>query len=535
MDRYEWVRSRAEGRILEVGSAGGALFSNTGLDVHYCDINEFPLPNFTVADAHSLPFPDGDFDTVCVCELLEHVRDPLQVLREAARVASKKVIYTVPFEHLWTSDKLPFVTVEERMRQDGLTKEEEYRQGNPSVVRINSLDDAWHRRWFTRSNLEELLRQTGLPYTIDLLQYEGWAFFVGEIAKAPALEGKLKIALLSTPFFTVPPKNYGGLERIVADLAWGLAKAGHDVSVFAPDGSEVEGCRVVHFGEPIERVEVDWLDAEFSAVNKVAAAIMGDGYEIIHGHNWFGFEYALKAKRPGLKVCHTHHGGLNMQWWGKEKPAFNLNLFALSNWMQAVYRSQGFASRPVYNGIPVEEYRYKAKKGDRLLFVGRLDAFKQPWVAIEVARKAGLGLDIVGGSFVQDPAYMESIKAGCDGEQIKLHLDASHAEKIRLYREAKAVLFPSKMGEPFGLIVPEANACGTPVIGLKDGAIPETIEEGVTGFVCDDADGMVEAVAKVEQIKPRACRQRAERLFSRQAMTGSYLEAYRDILDGREW
>ena len=134
-----------------------------------------------------------------------------------------------------------------------------------------------------------------------------------------------------------------------------------------------------------------------------------------------------------------------MDWWGKSKSPFLLNLIAISNWMQQVYASQGFTSRVVYNGIPIEEYPFKAEKGDRLLFVGRLDSFKRPHIAIEVARKTGLGLDIVGGSFVGDIAYMESIKQACDGKQIKLYLDASQEEKVKLYQNAKACIFPSKM------------------------------------------------------------------------------------------
>lgn len=532
-DRWQWVRSRAEGKILEVGCAGGALFMGSGLDVHYCDINEFPLPNFTVADAHNLPFPDDSFTTVSVCELLEHVRDPLQVLKEAARVASKKVIFTVPFEYLWTADKLPFTTGG-KQKQPGWTNEKGYLEGNPTVTKINSADEAFHRRWFNRVSLDDLLKQLGLPYHFELLEYEGWAFFVGEITK-PLPVTPLKIALLSTPFITVPPRNYGGLERVVADLAYSLAQAGQEVTVFAPDDSYVEGCKMACFGPALEKVQVDWLKAEGDAISMVASSLANDGHDIIHGCNWFGLEYALKAQKPELKVCHTHHGGLNMDYWGRSKPPWPLNLISLSSWMQRVYASQGFSSRPVYNGIPLEQYQFKAEKGDRLLFVGRLDSFKRPHIAIEVARKAGLGLDIVGGSFVHDTAYMETIKQACDGQQIQLHLDASHEEKIELYQNAKAVIFPSKMGEPFGLIVPEANACGTGVIASRDGAIPETIEEGVTGFICDSVDEMVEAMGKVDSIKPEACRQRVERLFSREVMAKNYVEAYKSILNGDEW
>ena len=203
--------------------------------------------------------------------------------------------------------------------------------------------------------------------------------------------------------------------------------------------------------------------------------------------------------------------------------------------MKRVYASQGMPSKFVYNGIEIEKYPLQENKGERLLFVGRLDSFKRPHIAIEVAKKLNLGLDIVGGSFVQDVPYMDSIKQQCDGSQIVLHLDATQEEKTKLYQNAKAVIFPSKMGEPFGLIVPESNCCGTPVIGSNDGAIPETIENGFNGYVCDTVDQMVEAVRKVWNISPYACRQSVETKFSRQAMSRGYEALYREMLEGREW
>jgi glycosyltransferase involved in cell wall biosynthesis len=130
---------------------------------------------------------------------------------------------------------------------------------------------------------------------------------------------------------------------------------------------------------------------------------------------------------------------------------------------------------------------------------------------------------------------MDSIKAACDGTQIRLHLDASHEEKVYLYQNARAVIFPSAMGEPFGLIVPEAGSCGSAVIGSRDGAIPETIEEGVTGFICDTVEQMIEAVKKTDAISPQACRKRAEQKFSRQAMAENYIKLYRRMLKGDEW
>ncbi|RLI76732.1 hypothetical protein DRP04_12385, partial [Archaeoglobales archaeon] len=272
--------------------------------------------------------------------------------------------------------------------------------------------------------------------------------------------------------------------------------------------------------------------------------------DIINGHNWFGFEYAAKAMNPSLRVCHTHHGGLNMEWWGKSKPPFKLNLIAISNWMKKVYEALGFSSRVCYNGINLKDYPLKRKKGDRLLFVGRIDRFKQPHVAIQVAKKLGMGLDIVGGTFVQDPTYLERIRNLCDGKQIKFYPDAPHKVKVRLMQNAKCLIFPSRMGEPFGLVAVEAMACGTPVVALNDGAIEEVVKEG--GIVCDvfnkqitprgavysikrnPVEALTEAIKKISSISPFDCRKNAER-FSREKMAENYLTLYRQILDGQEW
>ena len=496
-------------------------------DMRYFGRNPIPREKFIQASADDLPFENKKFDVALVTELLEHVPNPIDVLKEAKRIA-KYAIITVPNEYDWNDKWKPF-------------------------------QNTSHVRHYTEQLLKEHLKDSGVnDYVFGRLDYNGWSFFtaIADLGKTSTVKKKvkkptesvvsfpqkttepvkdrLKIALLSTPFLTVPPKNYGGLEKIVADCGHCMAKEGHDVTIFCPNGSKVDGCNMVYFGEAVDSVHCNWQDEELRAINIVADRIANDGFQIIHGNNWFGFEYALKAKKPELKCCHTHHGGLNTEWWGKSKPPFSLNMIAISEWMKSVYASQGFTSRVVYNGIPTEEYQFKATKGDRLLFVGRLDSFKRPHIAIEVAKQTGLGLDIVGGSFVSDVTYMESIKSQCDGKQVKLYLDADLKTKIELYQNAKAVIFPSKMGEPFGLITPEANSCGTPVIGSRDGAIPEVLQHGVSGFICDTVEEMVEAVKKIDTIDPQNCRKNGER-FSRENMARNYVAAYRDIINGKEW
>ena len=374
----------------------------------------------------------------------------------------------------------------------------------------------------------------------------------------------MKIALVSTQFFGTPPPKYGGLERVVYDLANGLTGLGHKVVLFAPDESKVpENGYLFKTGKALDTVNVDWLKTESEMVAK-AEPYFKD-FDIVHENNWFGSCYGAKVRNPSLKICHTHHGGIQMEWWGKPRPkGFHLNLIAISNWMKRVYASQGFESQVSYNPIDLTEYEFKKEKGDRLLFVGRLDSFKRPHIAIEAAKRLGIGLDIVGGSFVSDVPYMERVKSQCDAiydkehggfidsepdrsNPIILHLDASQEEKIGLYQNAKAVIFPSRMGEPFGLIVPENSACGGFTIGMNDGAIPETIIEGVNGFVVgkpsgqhsdeDDVQAVVDGVRRLghDGYDPVKCRKVVEERFSREACAKRYEILYSDIMNGLEW
>jgi glycosyltransferase involved in cell wall biosynthesis len=226
-----------------------------------------------------------------------------------------------------------------------------------------------------------------------------------------------------------------------------------------------------------------------------------------------------------------------------------MNLIAISEFMAKTYTAQGFPAKHVYNGINLEAYPFSANHGDRLVYVGRFVSFKQPDVAVKVAQKLGLGLDLVGGAS-EEPYFQEKIKPHIDSKNIKLYWKAAHEEKVKILQNAKALLFPSKMGEPYGLCAVEAMSCGCRVLTLNDGAIPEVVKEG--GVVCDVYDvrftekgpvvnvkrdaveAMVEAFPKLDSIKSEDCRRNAER-FSREAMVSSYEKLYRQILEGAEW
>jgi glycosyltransferase involved in cell wall biosynthesis len=349
---------------------------------------------------------------------------------------------------------------------------------------------------------------------------------INENQNHDVVKDKLRIGLISTQFFGVPPTGYSGLERVVWDLAMGLSKLGHYVRIFAPQGSKpVPNGSVIITGPAYDSVKSDWLKAEQLGYEVVKSSI--SDLDVINGHNWFGIEYQARITNPKLKICHTHHGHMDSNYWLRSKPPFKLNFIGISKFMQQEYIGQGMESEFAYNGIDLNKYKFKENKGDRLIFVGRLDKFKQPHVAINVAKKLGMTLDIFGGSFVQDEKYLNDIKASCDGKQIVMHLDVSQDEN------AKCLLFPSKMLEPFGLVAIEAMACGTPVVALDDGAIKEVV--GEQALIAKDEDEMVTMVGQVGKFKPGDLRQFVSDKYSQVAAAERYIQLYRRIISGNEW
>lgn len=547
--REAWIHSKLgkSEKILDIGSNRGTAFKGYGFtDITSVDLETYDLENFLQMDAAHLGFIDKSFDVAVLGEIIEHVPDPVKILREAIRVA-KRVVITTPDPANWDSSLRPYETAEESVKRKGKSLEDQAKEDQfaKKFCTADGCKHLFHNRWYTKEMLEKHLKEAGInDYKLERLAYGGWSFFCVEtgkpevkqdISSKPKLkltsDSKLKIALISTPYFTTRPPMYGGLESVVADLGEALAEMGHDVTVFCADGSKVEGCKIVEFGPPINNVNVDWLEAERKTF-EVYKDYLKD-FEIIHGNDWFGFEYLAKARNPRLKVLHTHHGGLNLDFWKRTPAPFKLNLVAISDWMVKVYASSGFTAKRVYNGIDLKKYSFKRKKGDRLLFLSRISKIKAPHLAIEVAKKANMGLDVVGStSFIDDPAYVEYVKSLCDGEKIRFVGEVSHAVKLNYLQNAKALVVPSSWGEPFGLHVVESMAVGTPVLALPDGGIAETVREG--GILCKDVDSMVDALKDVERIKPNACRKNGER-FSKEIMAKNYLKLYQSIITGGEW
>jgi glycosyltransferase involved in cell wall biosynthesis len=349
----------------------------------------------------------------------------------------------------------------------------------------------------------------------------------------------MKIALISPPPLKTPPSQYGGLEAVVYDLGCALVKGGDDVTLFAPPGSHIDGGKLFETVVAPERVDVNWIQLEGEAYNKYVHEL--EHFDIVHCHTWFAFPYLAKMTKPSIKICHTHHGHLDWKVNAIPPQIGKVNLIAISEYMSKEYQMQGWSSKYVYNGIDIDKYKYSDKKEDRFAFVGRISEFKQPDLAIRAAIAANTPIDIIGGSFVDKPAFLETIKTMCDNSNgiATLHLDLPNDKKVEIVQSAKASLVPSNFHEPFGLVACESLAMGTPVIALDDGALREVVgDNGKAGFVVGTEEQFTDICNKIGtpgfKITPQACRDRSLK-FSRDNMANRYRKLYEQIISGSEW
>jgi len=343
----------------------------------------------------------------------------------------------------------------------------------------------------------------------------------------------MNILIVSTPFIPVPPITYGGLERVIYDLATSLHELGVRVTVACPtQSSPPVGVELLDIGPARYQFQQDWVSAERKAYDLYKGRL--EDFDLIHDHTWYAFPYLAKRYDNSLKVIHTHHGHLS---WKSPPPVAHPNLVAISQYMAASYSPMlGVAVRVVYNGVALDEYKHSSTRGERLLYLGRIVKFKQPHIAIDIAKRAGVPIDIVGGDrFVDDLQYVARIKGSCDGLQACYVGEASQDTKIKYLQNCRAVVIPSRMGEPFGLVAVEALATGRPVVCLGDGALPEIVSQSV-GFVCANPDEMISVIRGGLDLRISSddCRRRAEE-FSRTKMAEEYSRLYDDIREGKEW
>jgi len=333
----------------------------------------------------------------------------------------------------------------------------------------------------------------------------------------------VRIAEVCPPWLAVPPKGYGGIEWVVSLLADGLAEAGHDVTLFATGDSETKAhleyvFEVAPGSALINDVILDTTHTLYSLRGA------RDRFDVLHVHTPFSsLAAAIETRIP---TVHTLHGSFT------DDMRRLYSYVGDRAWYVAISEAQkGFDpglryGGVVYNGIDMDLYQLREDKEDFVLFLGRAAPEKGWRRAIDTAKLAGERL--VSAVKIAHPTEQEEWETNIEPvlpPDFEVMGEIDQDRKIDLLRRAKAVLFPIDWQEPFGLVMTEAMACGTPVIATPRGSVPEVIEDGVTGWIVDVErypQEAAERLTRLGEIDPHACRDRVRRLFSKEAMVAGY-------------
>lgn len=353
----------------------------------------------------------------------------------------------------------------------------------------------------------------------------------GFIACTPAM----KVAQIAPLYETVPPKFYGGTERVVAHLCDALVDLGHDVTLFAASDSQTQADLIPTRQQAI-RLDATPLKSELAA-----HLIMLDGvkrlawqFDILHFH--VDLLHLPIFEQHAHKTVTTLHGRLDLE----DLPAVyerwrRYGLVSISNHQRRPLLNASWLAT-IGHGIPKSQYPLREHpRGDYLAFLGRIAPEKRPDIAVRLACRAGIPLKIAAKVDSGDAAYFDSIMKPLLNSTTLVdfvgEIDERH--KSDFLGNALALLFPIDWPEPFGLVMIEAIACGTPVIAWNCGSVPEVIDDGVSGFIVNSEEEALAAIAHASELDRRKVRAVFDRRFTTPVMARAYVNVYRRLLEGR--
>ncbi|WP_372477459.1 glycosyltransferase family 4 protein [Nocardia australiensis] len=345
---------------------------------------------------------------------------------------------------------------------------------------------------------------------------------------------RFRIAMVVPPYFDVPPKAYGGVEAVVADLVDSLVTRGHHVTLLGAGEPGTKATFVPvwdralpeRLGDPFPEV-VHALKTR-RAIERIAAT---SGLDLVHDHTFAGPLNAPSYWGLGLPTVVTVHGPVEDDSYryyhelGKE-----VALVAISDRQRALAPDLNWVGR-VHNALHVEQWPFQPEKGDYALFLGRFNECKAPHLALEAAHAAGIPLVLAGKcSEPSEQAYFEKKVRPLLTERDHVFGLADAAAKRKLLAGARCLLFPIRWEEPFGMVMIESMVCGTPVVALRGGAVTEVIVDGVTGRICDDPAELPAAIAEMRDMDPAACRAHVEANFGASTLGQGYEQVYQQLL-----
>src|SRR6266700_206178 len=343
----------------------------------------------------------------------------------------------------------------------------------------------------------------------------------------------MRIAQISPLAESVPPKLYGGTERVVAWLVDELVELGHDVTLFASGDSVTRAKlnsvwpRALRLGRP----RSDPMAAQAALLE--AMSRQAPEFDVIHAHiDWLHLPLLC---RLGVPFVTTLHGRLNLPGLREVVRRFPDAPFVSISNDQRVPLGEANWLGTVHHGLPANMFRPSFEGGSYLAFLGRLTADKGPEPAIRIARAAGMPLRIAAKVPRGERGYFkERLEPQIDGEQIRLTGEVNDEAKEKFLASASALLFQIDWPEPFGLAMIEAMACGTPVVAFRSGAVPEVMEEGHTGFIVEGLEDALDAVRRVPELSRKRCREVFDHRFTAARMAHDYVQVYERLINTKQ-
>lgn len=350
---------------------------------------------------------------------------------------------------------------------------------------------------------------------------------------------KLRIAQVAPLWFTIPPKGYGGIERIVSMLTEELMLRGHEVTLFAAPGSVTSAKLVSVFDKSLSEADIPWSNPIWNLRNLSTAFEMADkgAFDIIHSHlDLWALFFQNLTKVPSIHTMHNPLYRTNADATKDDRlrlfteEAHRTNIVFISESARKLAMVNLPKSRVIYNGINLEHFRFNKKGGEHFIWIARMNKHKGVENAIAAAEKLDAKLLLAGRIDPTQQEYFKKIIKPHLNKKIQYVGELGDNELSDFYGNAKALLYPIEWEEPFGLVVAEAMACGTPVIAYRRGSMEELIKNDESGFVIEsDVEKLIKAMKKIDQIDRRAVRKHAENNFGKERMVDKYEKLYYEL------
>ena len=369
------------------------------------------------------------------------------------------------------------------------------------------------------------------------------ADFLGELddsaagtAESGVGAARLRIVLVAPPYFDVPPKGYGGVEAVVADLADALVGRGHEVTMLGA-GEPGTAARFVplwdrtladRLGEPYP--EVMHALRVRGAVARLAAS---HGVDVVHDHTFAGVLNAPIYRGMGMSTVVTVHGPIDDDLYPYYRElGDDVALVAISDRQRELAPDLNWVGR-VHNALRIEEWPFQVDKGDYALFLGRFAPYKGAHLAVQAAHSAGIPL-VLAGKCNEPPekAYFDEKVRPLLSKSDHVFGEADAVSKRKLLAGARCLLFPIQWEEPFGIVMIEAMACGTPVVALRGGAVAEVVIDGVTGLICQRPAELPAAIDRARALDPHACRRHVAANFGVGQLGSGYEQIFQRLVSG---